>query len=66
MQPVKMLAILLGLARSSKAALIIGLFHALEVRSVADEWLTMCFVVACLILMTIFFFPDASVLSTWE
>jgi len=28
------------------------------------KWLTMCSVVACLILMTIFFFPDAQRIIT--
>ncbi len=58
MQPVKMLAILLGLS-FIKAALIIGYFMHLKYEVSRMKWLTMCSVVACLILMTIFFFPDA-------
>jgi len=58
MQPVKMLTILLGLS-FIKAALIIGYFMHLKYEVSRMKWLTMCSVVACLILMTIFFFPDA-------
>jgi cytochrome c oxidase subunit 4 len=58
MQPVRMLAILLGLS-FIKAALIIGYFMHLKYEVSRMKWLTMCSVVACLILMTIFFFPDA-------
>jgi caa(3)-type oxidase subunit IV len=58
MQPVKMLTILLGLS-FVKAALIIGYFMHLKYEVSRMKWLTMCSVVACLILMTIFFFPDA-------
>ena len=58
MQPVKMLSILLGLS-FVKAALIIGYFMHLKYEVSRMKWLTMCSVVACLILMTIFFFPDA-------
>ena len=57
-QPVKMLTILLGLS-FIKAALIIGYFMHLKYEVSRMKWLTMCSVVACLILMTIFFFPDA-------
>jgi cytochrome c oxidase subunit IV len=49
MAPVKMLSILLGLS-FVKAALIIGYFM---------QWATMCSVVGCLIIMTVFFFWDA-------
>jgi cytochrome c oxidase subunit 4 len=58
MQPVKMLTILMGLSLI-KAALIIGFFMHLRYEVSRMKWLTMCSVVACLILMTIFFFPDA-------
>ena len=58
MQPVKMLTILLGLS-FVKAALIIGCFMHLKYEASRMKWLTMTSVVMCLILMTIFFFPDA-------
>ena len=58
MQPVRMLTIPLGLS-FIKAALIIGYFMHLKYEVSRMKWLTMCSVVACLILMTIFFFPDA-------
>jgi cytochrome c oxidase subunit 4 len=58
MEPVRMLTILMGLSLV-KAALIIGFFMHLRYEVSRMKWLTMCSVVACLILMTIFFFPDA-------
>jgi cytochrome c oxidase subunit IV len=58
MEPVKMLTILMGLSLI-KAALIIGFFMHLRYEVSRMKWLTMCSVIACLILMTIFFFPDA-------
>src|SRR5438270_5239717 len=58
MEPVKMLTILMGLSLI-KAALIIGFFMHLKYEVSRMKWLTMCSVIACLILMTIFFFPDA-------
>jgi len=58
MQPVRMLTILMGLSLI-KAALIIAYFMHLKFEMSLMRWLTMCSVVACLILMTIFFFPDA-------
>jgi cytochrome c oxidase subunit 4 len=58
MPPVKMLTILMGLSLI-KAALIIGFFMHLRYEISIMKWLTMCSVVACLILMTLFFFPDA-------
>jgi cytochrome c oxidase subunit 4 len=58
MAPVKMLTILMGLSLI-KAALIIGFFMHLRYEISRMKWITMCAVVACLILMTIFFFPDA-------
>ena len=58
MQLAKMLTILLGLS-FIKAALIIGFFMHLRYEISLMKWLTMCSVVGCLILMTIFFFPDA-------
>ena len=56
--PVKMLTILMGLSLI-KAALIIGFFMHLRYEVSLMKWVTMCSVIACLILMTIFFFPDA-------
>ncbi len=58
MQPGKILTILLDLS-FVKAALIISYFMHLKYEVSRMKWLTMCSVVACLILMTIFFFPDA-------
>jgi caa(3)-type oxidase subunit IV len=58
MQPAKMLTILLGLS-FVKAALIIGYFMHLKYEVSRMKWITMCSVIGCLILMTIFFFPDA-------
>jgi len=58
LQPIKMLTILMGLSLV-KAALILGFFMHLRYEVSRMKWLTMCSVVACLILMTIFFFPDA-------
>src|SRR5260370_38366419 len=58
MQPLKMLTILMGLSLI-KAALIIGYFMHLKYEVSRMKWLTMCSVVACLIFMTIFFFPEA-------
>lgn len=58
MQPIRMLTILMGLSLI-KAALIIGFFMHLKYEISRMKWLTMCSVVVCLILMTIFFFPDA-------
>jgi caa(3)-type oxidase subunit IV len=56
--PKRMLTILMGLSLI-KAALIIGFFMHLKYEVSRMKWLTMCSVVGCLILMTIFFFPDA-------
>src|SRR5438552_15442288 len=58
MQPLRMLTILMGLSLV-KAALIIGFFMHMKYEISRMKWLTMCSVIACLILMTIFFFPDA-------
>jgi cytochrome c oxidase subunit IV len=58
MQPKSMLTILMGLSLI-KAALIIGYFMHLKYEVSRMKWLTMTSVVLCLILMTIFFFPDA-------
>ena len=58
MAPARMLTILMGLSLI-KAALIIGFFMHLRYEISRMKWVTMCSVVACLILMTIFFFPDA-------
>ena len=58
MQPGKMPTILLALSFLT-AALIIGYFMHLKYEVSRMKWLTMCSVIACLILMTIFFFPDA-------
>jgi caa(3)-type oxidase subunit IV len=56
--PVKMLTILLGLS-FVKAALIIGYFMHLKYELNIMKLATICSVVGCLIIMTIFFFPDA-------
>jgi cytochrome c oxidase subunit IV len=58
MEPKRMLTILMGLSLV-KAALIIGFFMHLKYEVSRMKWLTMCSVVGCLLLMTIFFFPDA-------
>jgi caa(3)-type oxidase subunit IV len=58
MEPKRMLTILMGLSLI-KAALIIGFFMHLKFEVSRMKWLTMCAVVGCLILMTVFFFPDA-------
>jgi len=58
MQPGKMLTILLALS-FLKAALIIGYFMHLKYEVSLMKWLTMCSVIGCLALMTIFFFWDA-------
>ena len=63
MTPAKMLTILMGLSLI-KAALIICFFMHLRYEISRMKWLTMCSVVACLILMTIFFFPDAERIVT--
>ena len=61
--PVKMLTILMGLS-FIKAALIIGFFMHLRYEVSLMKWVTMCSVIVCLILMTIFFFPDANRILT--
>ena len=58
MEPVKMLTILLALS-FIKAALIIGYFMHLKYEKSVMKWATMCSVVGCLIIMTVFFFWDA-------
>ena len=58
MEPKRMLTILMGLSLI-KAALIIGFFMHLKYEVSRMKWLTMCPVIGCLILMTVFFFPDA-------
>jgi cytochrome c oxidase subunit 4 len=58
MQPLKMLTILLGLS-FVKAALIIGYFMHLKYEKSVMKWATMCSVIGCLIIMTVFFFWDA-------
>jgi caa(3)-type oxidase subunit IV len=58
MEPLRMLAILMGLS-IVKAALIIGFFMHLKYEVSQMKWLTMGSLVVCLVLMTIFFFPDA-------
>src|ERR1700745_1383847 len=63
MQPAKMLTILMGLSLI-KAALIIGFFMHLRYEISRMKWITRCSVGACLILMTIFFFPDAERIIT--
>ena len=42
-----------------KAALIIGFFMHLKYEVSRMKWLTMSSLVICLVLMSIFFFPDA-------
>src|SRR2546430_10916992 len=59
MEPLKMLTILMGLSLI-KAALIIGFFMHLKYEVSRIKWLTICSVIACLILMTIFLFPHPS------
>ena len=56
--PLHMLEVLMVLS-VVKSVLIIGYFMHLKYEVSRMKWLTMCSVVACLILMTIFFFPDA-------
>ncbi len=58
LKPVRMLTILMGLSLV-KAALIIGFFMHMKYEISRMKWLTMCSLVVCLILMTVFFFPDA-------
>ena len=58
MQPGKMLTILLGLS-FVKAALIIGYFMHLKYEVSIMKWATMCSVIGCFIIMTVFFFWDA-------
>jgi cytochrome c oxidase subunit 4 len=58
MEPKRMLTLLMGLSLI-KAALIIGFFMHLRYEVSRMKWLTMSSVVGCLILMTVFFFPDA-------
>ena len=57
--PAKTMLTILMLLSLIKAALIIGFFMHLRYEISRMKWLTMCSVVGCLILMTIFFFPDA-------
>jgi len=58
LQPVRMLTILMGLSLV-KAALIIGYFMHLKYEASIMKWATMCSVIGCLIIMTVFFFWDA-------
>ena len=58
MAPAKMLTILLGLS-FIKAALIIGFFMHLRYEVSLMKWLTMCSVVGCFIIMTLFMLWDA-------
>ncbi len=58
MQPMTMLTILLGLS-FIKAALIIGFFMHLRYEISLMKWLTMCSVVGCFIIMTVFMLWDA-------
>ena len=58
MQPVRMLTILMGLSLV-KAALIIGYFMHLKYEVSIMKWATMCSVIGCFIIMTVFFFWDA-------
>jgi len=58
LKPIRMLTILMGLS-IVKAALIIGFFMHLKYEVSRMKWLTMSSLVICLVLMSIFFFPDA-------
>ena len=58
LQPIRMLTILMGLS-IVKAALIIGFFMHLKYEVSRMQWLTMGSLLLCLVLMSIFFFPDA-------
>ena len=58
LKPLQMLTILMGLS-VVKAALIIGFFMHLKYEISRMKWLTMGSLIVCLVLMTIFFFPDA-------
>ena len=58
MEPMTMLTILLGLS-FIKAALIIGFFMHLRYEVSLMKWMTMCSVVGCLIIMTLFMLWDA-------
>src|SRR5215475_16166903 len=58
MAPAKMLTILMGLSLI-KAALIIGFFMHLRYEISLMKWLTMCSVVGCFIIMTVFMLWDA-------
>ncbi|HYL87060.1 MAG TPA: cytochrome C oxidase subunit IV family protein [Candidatus Angelobacter sp.] len=58
MQPMTMLTILMGLSLI-KAALIIGFFMHLRYEVSLMKWLTMCSVVGCFIIMTLFMLWDA-------
>jgi caa(3)-type oxidase subunit IV len=57
--PAKTMLTILMLLSLIKAALIIGFFMHLRYEISRMKWITICSVVGCLILMTIFFFPDA-------
>ena len=63
MQPMTMLTILLGLS-FIKAALIIGFFMHLRYEVSLMKWLTMCSVVGCFIIMTLFMLWDAK--RAWD
>src|SRR5437773_8157542 len=58
LKPVRMLTILMGLS-IVKAVLIIGFFMHLKYEVSRMKWLAMSSLVICLVLMSIFFFPDA-------
>ena len=57
-QPLQMLEALMILS-IIKSALIIGYFMHLKYEKSVMKWATMCSVVGCLIIMTVFFFWDA-------
>ncbi len=57
--PAKTMLTILMLLSLVKAALIIGFFMHLRYEISRMKWITICSVVGCMILMTIFFFPDA-------
>lgn len=58
MKPGPMLTILMGLSLI-KAALIIGFFMHLRYEVSLMKWMTMCSVIGCLIIMTVYILWDA-------
>lgn len=58
LQPATMLTILMGLSLI-KAALIIGFFMHLRYEVSLMKWMTMCSVIGCLVIMTVYMLWDA-------